>query len=191
MAAEASQSDAGATREVLLCVTGGIAAYKSADLASKLVQAGVGVTAAMSESACRFVQPLTFQTLTNRPVYTNLWTAGENCEIEHISLTERADLMVVAPATANILAKLAAGIADDLISTMGLSAAGACEILVAPAMNHRMWNAPATQANVKILRERGVDFVGPAEGRLACGDEGTGRMAQPADILQRILEKLQ
>jgi len=191
MTAEASQSDAGATREVLLCVTGGIAAYKSADLASKLVQAGAGVTVAMSESACRFVQPLTFQALTRRPVYTSLWAGRDNGEIEHISLTERADLMVVAPATADILAKFAAGIADDLISTMGLSAAGACPILVAPAMNHRMWNAPATQANVQTLRDRGVAFVGPAEGNLACGDEGTGRMAEPADILQRILEILQ
>jgi phosphopantothenoylcysteine decarboxylase len=191
MAAETSQPAADRVREVLLCVTGGIAAYKSADLASKLVQAGVGVSVAMSESALRFVQPLTFQALTHRPVYTSLWTAQENCRIEHVSLTEKADLMVVAPATANILAKLATGLADDLISTMGLSACGACGILVAPAMNYRMWNAPATRANVKTLRDRGVEFVGPAEGNLACGEEGVGRMAEPADILQRVLALLQ
>jgi phosphopantothenoylcysteine decarboxylase/phosphopantothenate--cysteine ligase len=190
MAVESSQSDAGPTREVLLCVTGGIAAYKTADLASKLVQAGVGVTVAMSESALRFVQPLTFQALTHRPVYTSLWGAQESCQIGHISLTDTADLMVVAPATANILAKFAAGIADDLISTMGLSAYGACGILVAPAMNRRMWDAPATRANVQTLRDRGVQFAGPAEGNLACGEEGVGRMAEPAEILQRINELL-
>ena len=191
MAAKASHSDAGATRDVLLCVTGGIAAYKSADLASKLVQAGAGVTVAMTESACRLIQPLTFQALTHRPVYTRLWLEPGACEIEHVALTEKADLMVVAPATANILAKFAVGIADDLVSTLGLSACGACGILVAPAMNHRMWNAPATQANVKTLRDRGVQFVGPDEGNLACGSKGAGRMAEPADILQRILELLQ
>lgn len=192
MTADASQ-DTGtpeAGYEVLLCVTGGIAAYKSADLASKLVQAGVGVTVAMTEAATRFVQPLTFQALTHRPVYTSLWQAQEHGEIEHVSLTERADLMVIAPATANLLAKLATGLADDLVSTMGLSAGGACAVLVAPAMNHRMWNAPATQANAKTLRERGLDFVGPAEGNLACGAEGQGRMTEPADILKRILERL-
>ncbi len=190
MKANASHSDARAKREVLLCVTGGIAAYKAADLASKLVQAGVGVSVAMTDSACRLVQPLTFQALTHRPVYTSLWLEPGDCEIEHISLTEQADLMVVAPATANILAKFAHGIADDLVSTMALSAAGACDILVAPAMNHRMWNAPATQANVQTLRDRGVQFVGPDEGNLACGTTGAGRMAEPADILQRILELL-
>lgn len=188
--AETARPSAAAKREVLLCVAGGIAAYKSADLASKLVQAGLGVTVAMSEAACRFIQPLTFQTLTARPVYTSLWTAQDHCEVEHVSLTERADLMVVAPATADILAKFAAGLADDLISTMGLSACGACPILVAPAMNHRMWNAPATQANVETLRRRGVWFVGPVEGRLACGAEGPGRMAEPDAILQRILQIL-
>ena len=190
MVAGSSQPDSAATREVLLCVTGGIAAYKAADLASKLVQAGVGVTVAMTDSACRLIQPLTFQALTHRPVYTSLWLEQADCEIEHISLTENADLMVVAPATADILAKFAHGIADDLVSTMALSATGACDILVAPAMNCRMWEAPATQANVRTLRDRGVQFVGPAEGNLACGETGTGRMAEPADILQRILELL-
>jgi phosphopantothenoylcysteine decarboxylase/phosphopantothenate--cysteine ligase len=190
MAAEASQPESSSTHEVLLCVTGGIAAYKSADLASKLTQAGIGVTVAMSEAAMQFVQPLTFQAITHRPVYTSLWTPQERFEIGHISLTERADLMVVAPATANILAKFAAGIADDLISTMGLSAEGACEILVAPAMNRRMFNAPATQANVQTLCSRGVQFIGPAEGNLACGDKGEGRMVEPAEILDRILELL-
>lgn len=190
MAAEASQPDVAPTREVLLCVTGGIAAYKSADLASKLTQAGIGVTVAMSQAACQFIQPLTFQSLTHRPVYTRLWTPRERFEIGHVSLTEQADLMIVAPATANILAKFAHGIADDLISTMGLAATDACEILVAPAMNSRMWNAPATRANVKTLHDRGLQFIGPAEGNLACGDQGAGRMSEPADIFQRILALL-
>ncbi len=182
MSAKPSSTDG----EVLLCVSGGIAAYKAADLASRLVQAGRGVTVAMTESAMRFLQPMTFQALTRRPVYTSLWPADGDFQIGHIALTERADLMVVAPATANILAKLATGIANDLVSSLGLSACGACGLLVAPAMNERMWNAPATQANLETLRRRGVDVVGPAEGYLACGTRGVGRMADVEDILRAI-----
>ena len=177
-------------REVLLCVTGGIAAYKSADLASKLVQAGAGVTVAMTEAATRFVGPLTFVSLTRRAVYTSLWQAGEHHDPQHLSLTEGADLMIVAPATANFLAKAANGIADDLVSTLALSAWGACPILVAPAMNTRMWEAPATRANVARLTEWGVRFVGPGEGYLACGTTGLGRMAEVPDILAAAKEML-
>ncbi|MFP4354099.1 MAG: flavoprotein [Phycisphaerae bacterium] len=177
-------------REILLCVTGGIACYKSADLASKLVQAGAGVTAALSSSAMEFIQPATFQALTRRRVYTSLWQSSEDFTSQHISLTERAEIMVIAPATANILAKMACGIADDLISTMALSACGACEILVAPAMNTRMYQAPATQANLKTLADRGVHLVGPNAGRLACETVGPGRMAEPAEILQAIVDIL-
>ena len=169
--------------EVLLGVTGGIACYKSADLVSKLVQAGAGVTVAMTESAERFVAPLTFQTLCLRPVYRNLWQATEEYESGHISLTERADIFIVAPATANILAKMAAGIADDLVSCLALSASGECPILVAPAMNARMWSAPPTQANVRRLRSWGVQVVGPGEGFLACRAFGAGRMAEPGEII--------
>jgi len=174
-----------AEREVLLAVTGGIACYKAADLASKLVQAGADVTVAMTEAAERFVAPLTFQQLTGRQVFTSLWQQTQRFDAQHLSLTEQADLMIVAPATANVLAKMAVGIADDLVSTLALSACGACEVLVAPAMNERMWLAPPTQRNVETLRSRGVHVVGPAEGRLACGTVGPGRMIEPADLLAK------
>jgi phosphopantothenoylcysteine decarboxylase/phosphopantothenate--cysteine ligase len=169
--------------ETLLCVTGGIAAYKSADLASRLVQSGCGVTVAMTDAATRFVAPLTFQALSGRAVYTSLWQPAEGFSSQHISLTERADLMIVAPATADAIAKMAAGVADDLVSTMALSAHGACGILIAPAMNTRMWSAPATVRNVAAVRGDGMHVVGPGEGNLACGTVGPGRMAEPADIL--------
>ena len=169
--------------EVLLCVTGGIACYKAADLASRLVQAGAGVTVAMTEAAAKFVTPLTFAALTGRDAFTTMWRDGRDHDPAHIALTDAADLMIVAPATANILGKLAGGIADDLVSTLALSAAGACEMLLAPAMNSRMWQAPAVRENVEKLRARGVHFVGPNEGRLACGTIGPGRMAEPQEIL--------
>ena len=176
--------------EVLLCVTGGIACYKSADLASKLVQAGAGVTVAMTEAARQFIAPLTFQTLTARPVYTSMWQSSEDYRSQHISLTELADLMIVAPATANVIGKMAAGIADDLVSTLALSASGACPVLIAPAMNERMWSAPAVQENILRLKDRSVHMIGPVEGYLACGTVGMGRMAEPAEILQKAIEIL-
>jgi len=177
-----SQDKPLAGRETLLCVTGSIACYKSADLAGKLAQAGAGVNVAMTEAATRFVAPLTFATLTGRRVFTALWQATEDYRCGHLALNEQADLMIVAPATANIIAKTACGIADDLVSALCLSA-GQCPILIAPAMNTRMWQAEATQANIAALADRGVHVVGPAEGRLACGQSGPGRMAEPEDIL--------
>lgn len=177
-------------REVLLCVTGGIACYKAADLASRLVAAGANVHVAMTEAAVRFVAPLTFQALTHHPVFTSLWQADERCDSGHIALTDRAEIMIVAPATADILGKLAAGIADDLVSTLFLAATGACAVLAAPAMNTRMWNAPAVQANIARLKDWSVQFVGPAEGRLACGTTGPGRMAEPPDILAAAVDIL-
>lgn len=176
--------------EVLLCVSGGIACYKSADLASKLVQLGAGVSVALTEAATQFIAPLTFQTLSGRQVYTNLWQSGETYSSQHLSLTGRADLMIVAPATANILAKMACGLADDLVSTLALSACGECPILVAPAMNTRMWNAHPTQDNLKRLKSWRVHVTGPACGRLACGTSGEGRMAEPMDILEAAREIL-
>lgn len=167
----------------LLCVTGGIACYKAADLASKLTQAGADVDVAMTDAAMRFVGPVTFQTLTGREVFTSLFCDTERHDPTHLSLTEQADLMIVAPVTANMLAKMAVGLADDLVSTLALSACGACDILIAPAMNTRMWNAPPTQANLASLTQRGVQAIGPGEGRLACGTVGAGRMAEPEDIL--------
>ncbi len=176
--------------EVLLCVAGGIACYKSADLASKLTQAGAGVNTAMTDAAARFVAPLTFQSLTKRRVFTSLWESTKNYSSSHVSLADSADLMIVAPATAGILAKLACGIADDLVSTIALAVSGACEILVAPAMNTQMWLAPATQANVERLKNWGIRLVGPDEGRLACGTTGPGRMVEPDDILAAATELL-
>jgi len=176
--------------EVLLCVTGGIAAYKSAELASRLVQAGAGVTAAMTDAAREFLTPLTFQTLTARKVYTSLWQSAEDYSSQHISLTEAADLMILAPATADVIAKMACGLADDLVSTMALSAHDACGVLIAPAMNARMWSAPATVENMTRLRQRGVHVVGPVEGRLACGAVGPGRMAEPDEIFAAATEIL-
>ncbi len=169
--------------EVLLCVTGGVACYKVASLASALVQRGAGVHVAMTPAAERFVAPLTFQALTRRQVFTSMWQSAEDWNSQHISLTEQVDLMIVAPATANIIGKMACGIADDLVSTMHIASSGACEVLIAPAMNSRMWSAPAVQANVKTLKSRGIHLIGPNEGNLACGAVGPGRMSEPDEIL--------
>jgi len=176
--------------EVLLCVTGGIASYKSADLASALIQAGAGVSVAMTDAAAQFVTPLTFQALTGRQVHTSLWQSAEDYRSQHICLTELADLMVIAPATANMIGKMASGIADDLVSTLALSAHGSCGVLLAPAMNTRMWDSPAVQGNIEKIAAWGVNVVGPAAGRLACGTIGIGRMAEPEDIFQAATEVL-
>lgn len=176
--------------EVLVCVTGGIACYKSADLVSKFVQAGAGVNVATTDSSTKFVTPLTFQTLTRRQVYTTMWQGTEDFQSGHLSLTEQADIMVVAPATANFIAKTASGIADDLVTALALSAHGECPILIAPAMNTRMWEAPPTQANIERLKGWGIHVIGPAEGFLACRTVGPGRMVEPADILARATEML-
>ena len=171
-------------REILVGVTGGIAAYKTAALVSRLVQAGAGTNVIMTEHAARFVGPLTFQTLTGRPVYTDMFASPEVYRADHISLADRADLVVVAPATANCLAKLAHGIADDLLSTALLAVEA--PVLLAPAMNERMWEHPAVRANVELLRSRGVRMIGPDEGYLACGTTGKGRMAEPDAIFEEI-----
>ena len=170
--------------ELLLCCSGGIACYKAADLASKLVQLGAGVTVAMTDAARQFIAPLTFQSITGREVCVSLWQGAETYEIGHTALADRIDLMMVAPATANILAKMAVGIADDLVSTTALAVSGACDVLVAPAMNPRMWQAAATRANMVTLTDRGVHVVGPNEGRVACGHVGPGRMAEPGEIVE-------
>jgi phosphopantothenoylcysteine decarboxylase/phosphopantothenate--cysteine ligase len=167
--------------EVLVAVCGGIAAYKTASLVSALVQRGAGVSVAMTEAGQRFITPLTFETLTARRVFTTLWDAGESHDPQHLSLTEAADLFIIAPATANIIAKIAHGLADDLVSTMALSAAG--PVLLAPAMNTRMWDNPIVQENVQILSRRGLWIVPPGKGWLACRSVGAGRMAEPEQIL--------
>lgn len=169
---------------VVLGVTGSIAAYKAADLTSRLVQAGVEVDVILTANAMRLVQPQTFFTLSRRPVVKDLWELPD-WQPGHIALAERAQALVVAPATANILAKLAHGIADDALSTYALSHTGL--VIVAPAMNPRMWAHPAVQANCATLRQRGVRFVGPDTGRVACGEAGAGRMAAVEEILAAVL----
>jgi phosphopantothenoylcysteine decarboxylase/phosphopantothenate--cysteine ligase len=170
---------------VLLGVSGGIAAYKAADLASKLTGAGAIVNVVMTANACELVTPKTFEAVTGRTVHTSLWSEPEEFRIGHISLADQADIVVVAPATANIIAKIATAMADDLLSTT-LCAAWNKPTLVAPAMNSNMWSNPAVQANVEKIRQRDVHIVGPETGRLACGTEGVGRMAEPAAILEAI-----
>ena len=169
-----------AQRRVLVAVTGGIAAYKIPELVRALVRAGCSVRCAMTAHAAHFVAPLALQTVSGESVRTELFDREQEGRIDHIALADWAELVVVAPATANALAKLAGGLADDLVSTLLL--ATRAPVLVAPAMNVNMWNHPATRANVATLRERGVRFVGPAHGALACGWEGEGRMAEPAEI---------
>lgn len=170
--------------EVLLAVTGGIACYKACELTSKLVQAGAGVTVAMSEAATRFVTPLTFQSLSGREVFTSLWHSAERYDPQHVGLTDRADLVIIAPATANIIGKIAAGLADDLVSTLAMTATSTAPLLLAPAMNTRMWDSPIVQANLGKLEELGASTVGPNEGWLACRTVGKGRMAEASEIYE-------
>src|ERR1700712_3761434 len=146
-------------REIGVGVCGGIACYKVADLVSKLVQAGAGVTVAMTADAQKFVSPLTFQALTGRPVYTDIWATHDSGDVQHIKLTEHADLMLVAPATATTIARVAAGLCNDLVSL--LIAAAACPVIFAPAMNDRMWANPIAQRNVQTLKDVGYQFIGP------------------------------
>ena len=172
---------------ILLGVTGGIAAYKSVDLCSKLSTQGHDVCVVMTESARKLVSECLFRTLSKNPVLTDLfespdWRPG------HVALAERADLMVVAPATANFIGKLANGIADDVLSTSAI--AFHKKVLLAPAMNTHMWRHPAVQKNCETLRSWNIDFVGPASGHLACGDVGEGRMAEVPEILAKINELL-
>lgn len=175
-------------RELIIGVTGGIAAYKTAALVSRLVQAGAGVSVVMTEAATRFVGTTTFQALTGRPVGTSVFDQPHVPLGAHIQLAEKADLLCVAPATANFLAKAAHGIADDLLSTLYLSFAG--PVLVAPAMNTVMWNKPSVQRNVQQLRADGAHLIDPEEGWLSCRARGAGRMADPDVIFAAIRSKL-
>ena len=168
-------------KTILLGITGGIAAYKSCNIARLLQKRGARVKVVMSEHATEFVGTLTFRALTNEPVAVGLFDDPSD-PIHHISLAQEPDLVVVAPATANIIAKMVNGIADDLISTTLLATPR--PIVIAPAMNNGMWKAPATQANIASLRDRGVHVVGPGSGYLACGDVDTGRMSEPEDIVE-------
>ncbi|MCP4712154.1 MAG: hypothetical protein GY869_26320 [Planctomycetes bacterium] len=176
--------------EILLGVTGGIAAYKAAGLCSKLTKEKASVSVVMTEHALPFVGSLTFSTLSGRPVHTDLFESEKTYDFQHISLTENADLIVVAPATANIIGKLAGGICDDLLSTLLTVAVTEKNILLAPAMNHRMWDNPAVKRNVATVKQWGCQIIGPATGHLACGDDAIGRMSEPDEVLDRIIEIL-
>jgi len=174
--------------EVVVGIGGGIAAYKVCQVVSQLAQKGCGITCTLTEAGTRFVTPLTFQTLTHRQVFTSLWQAEGHYDPQHLSLTERADLILIAPATADLIGKFAAGIGDDLVTTLMLGQNSPA--LLAPAMNTHMWDNPVVQRNVATLRELGYAFVGPEEGRLACGTTGTGRMAEPETIIKTVAEIL-
>ncbi len=175
-------------RELLVGISGGIAAYKSADLVSKLVQAGAHVSVVMTESATRFIGPTTFEALTNRPVYLDTFRPTEHFQGEHIGLVRRAELFIIAPATANTLAKAAHGTADDLLSTLLLTVTS--PVLFAPAMNTEMWNKPSVQRNISQIEADGGLFVAPGAGWLSCGQVGAGRMAEPTQIMDAICEQL-
>ena len=170
---------------MLLGVTGGVAAYKAVAVASKLTAGGAAVKTVMTENACQLVGPKSFEAVTGSQVFTNLWSCPEEYRIGHVSLADWADVIVVAPATANIIAKIANGICDDLLSTL-LCAAFGKPVLLAPAMNNNMWENPAVRKNVETVRDMGFEMTGPVEGRLACGTEAIGRMAEPEDIIKAI-----
>jgi phosphopantothenoylcysteine decarboxylase len=180
-----------AKRTILLGVTGSIAAYKSADMASKLTKLGHEVFCVMTKDATHFITPLTLQTLSQHPVTIDLFEEGEgDWRPSHLQLADTADMLVVSPATANVIAKLAQGMADDALSTIALALRPEAKVLIAPAMNGKMWQHPATQANVKALQARGVDFIGPDKGLLACGYEGIGRLWDVDKIVERIQKLL-
>lgn len=171
-------------KNVLLCVTGGIAAYKAATLTSKLVQKGANVRVLMTDAATHFITPMTFQSISKNAVYTDVFNEKDPSIISHIQLADWADVVIVAPATANIIAKFANGIADDMVSSTFLAVTA--PTFIAPAMNVHMYNNPATQYNIKILKSRGYYFIEPGEGMLACGYKAKGRMEEPENIIQEV-----
>ena len=175
-------------KSIILGVSGSIAAYKSAEIASQLTKAGHSVTAVMTEDAQEFLTPLTLQVLTRNPVVTGLYDEKESWRPGHIQLADNADLLLVAPGTAGTIARLANGLAGDALGAIAL--ATLAPVLIAPAMNGKMWQHPATVANVKTLKERDVEFIGPEEGMLACGYEGIGRLWPVESIVERACEIL-
>jgi phosphopantothenoylcysteine synthetase/decarboxylase len=179
-----------AGKNIVLGVTGSIAAHKAADLCSKLAKGGANVNVVMTSDAQKFITPLPFKTLSRNPVITNLYDEEEGWKPTHIRLADEANLLLIAPATANVLAKLAHGLADDALSCIALALNPGARVLMAPAMNGKMWGHPATQENVQTLRGRGVEFIGPEEGMLSCGYEGIGRLWNIDEIAARALELL-
>ncbi len=177
-------------RFVILGVTGSIAACKAVDLASLLVKAGADVHVVMTPDAQRFVTPLPFKTLSRHAVVTDLYDEEEGWKPAHIELADRADLMIIAPATANTMAKLAHGLADDSLSCTALALRPEARLVLAPAMNGKMWLHPATQHNARLLQERGAEFIGPDKGMLSCGYEGIGRLWPVEEISKRVMALL-
>ena len=175
-------------KEVLVGVTGSIAAYRAADLVSSLTKAGAKVTVIMTKAACAFITPLTLQTLSHQQVFTDLFETNQDFDPQHISLVERADVLVIAPATANIIGKITAGIADDFISTVVMAMKK--PVLIAPAMNENMWQNPIVQKNITTLKKLGYKFINPEKGPLACRKEGEGRLAPVERIIDEIINIL-
>jgi len=171
-------------RTVVLGVSGSIAAHRAVDLASLLVKAGCAVHVVMTADAQRFVTPLPFKTLSRNPVVTELYDVHEGWKPAHVELADAADMLLVAPATAHTLAKLAHGLADDALGCIALALQPSAKLLIAPAMNGKMWLHPATQANVALLKQRGAKFIGPEKGLLSCGYEGIGRL-WPVELIAR------
>jgi len=174
------------SKNIILGVTGSIAAHKAVDLTSLLTKAGHCVHVVMTADAQRFITPLPFKTLSRQPVVTDLYDEEEGWKPLHIRLADEADLLLVAPATANFIAKLANGLANDSLSCIGLALNPKAKVLIAPAMNGKMWLHPATKQNVATLKARGVEFIGPEKGMLSCGYEGLGRLWSVEDIAKRV-----
>jgi len=172
-------------KKIVLGISGGIAAYKSAELARLLMQEGASVQVLMTEAAAQFITPVTMQALTGNPVYTNQWDARISNNMAHIELSRAADAILIAPASADLMAKLSLGLADDLLTTLCL--ARDCPLLLAPAMNLQMWQHPATVRSAERLRSDRVELLGPASGAQACGEVGMGRMLEPAEITEQLI----
>jgi len=179
------------SRNIVLGVTGSIAAYKAAELTSLLTKQDCEVYVVLTEDALRFITPLAFKTLSRHPVVTDLYDEQDGWKPAHIKLADEADLLLIAPATANTIAKLALGLANDALSCVALALNPAARLVIAPAMNGKMWLHPATQQNVATLKSRGAEFIGPEEGLLSCGYEGLGRLWPVIQVAQRAVELLQ
>ena len=171
-------------KKLVIGVTGSIAAFKTAELVSQLSRKNFQVTVVMTKAAQKFIRPLTFQALSNRPVIIDLFSSKKNWDINHISLAEQANLIIIAPASANIIGKIAGGMADDFLSTLIISASS--PVLICPAMNGKMYKNSLVQENIKKLKKAGFRFLGPEKGRLACGDEGLGRLVEIRKIILEI-----
>lgn len=176
-------------KRLLVGITGGVAAYKAAELARLLTQDGIDVQTVMTQSACHFVGPVTFQSLTGNPVHTDLWETNAANNMAHINLSRNVDAILVAPASADFIARLANGRADDLLATLCL--ARNCPLMIAPAMNRQMWENPATQRNLSLLRHDGIKILGPASGEQACGETGMGRMLEACELIEAVRAALQ